>query len=354
MKHNSLLKILIVMSMHVATSCKTILVTGGAGFIGGHVVEHLLNRGDKVIAIDNFSITGHESSDNYKALKTYRINQLLHNNNLTFYNVDIKNAAALEDVVKNHQIDVICHLAARAGVRPSVEDPAEYMQVNIVATIHILELAKKYNIPHVVLASSSSVYGNQEQGPFFEIQNTDAQTSPYGASKKALELIAYVYYHLYNISCSCLRFFTVYGPYGRFDMAPFIFLDAIYNEQPITVVGDGSAVRDFTYVDDIVNGIIKAIDKPAAFQVFNLGCSDPVILHDFINIIESVVGKKAILLYEPASLADVQLTHANVDKAYEILGYVPSVTVQEGMRRTYEWYQNIYLPTISRNKGKVA
>ena len=189
--------------------------------------------------------------------------------------------------------DVICHLAARAGVRSSITDPHEYFRTNNDGTLVVFEAARKYGIQHVVAASSSSVYGVREDGPFRETDSVDKQSSPYGMTKRAGELLAYVYHHLFGVSITNLRFFTVYGPRGRTDMAPFIFMDAIHNHRPITVYGDGSAIRDFTYVDDIVQGVISAIDTPAGYQIINIGRGEPILLNDFVSAIENDCAKKS-------------------------------------------------------------
>lgn len=265
--------------------------------------------------------------------------QLDKQNNLTVYIADICDQEKMDEIFGMHAPDVICHLAARAGVRGSIGDPVDYMQSNIIGTTVLLEMAQKYKVPHVVYASSSSVYGSRENGPFFESDHVEKQSSPYGMSKCACELLAQVYYHLYGITCTGLRFFTVYGPRGRVDMAPFIFMDAIAREKRINIFGDGSVIRDFTYVDDIVDGVIKSIDRPIGCQTLNLGRGEPTILSNFIKTLEVIIGKKAILNYTNAIIGDVPLTHADISKAKELIGYAPKISVKEGLENMWKWYE---------------
>lgn len=327
-------------------AAQTVLLTGGAGFIGSHVAQALLRRGDTVVLIDNIN-------DAYdQRLKRYNLSQITMNSgdtNLYIYEVDIRDNWAMDAIFKQHKPDRICHLAARAGVRVSLEMPEEYITSNIVGTLNIFELAHKYGIKHVAYASSSSVYGNCGEGPFVEDFDVSHPISPYAMTKCANELLAYTYYHVYGIHSTGLRFFTVYGPRGRMDMAPFIFMDAIYNNKPVKIFGDGSSQRDFTYVQDIVNGVIGAVDKPSHFQVVNLGRGEPIVLRDFIAIMERVVGKKADLHYEPMPITDVVLTHAQISKAHDLFDYTPRVSVEEGLQAMYQWYINEYMPLVNRN-----
>lgn len=321
-----------------------ILLTGGAGFIGSHVAEELLRQGSTVIIIDNIN-DGYDSR-----LKYYNLDYIKKHNiqgELYFHKVDIRDFNAMSAIFQQYCPDKICHLAARAGVRTSLEIPQEYMTTNIVGTLNIFDIARKYGIKHVVYASSSSVYGNCGEGPFSEDLDINRPISPYAMTKCANELLAYTYYHLYGIGSTGLRFFTVYGPRGRMDMAPFIFMDALHNNKEIRVFGDGSAQRDFTYVDDIVDGIIRALNTPLGFQVLNLGRGEPVILRDFIGIMEDVTSKKAQVRYEPELLTDVFITHARIDKARALVGYIPRTSVAEGLRKMYTWYTNEYCPIMS-------
>lgn len=338
---------------NISLYAKNILVTGGAGFIGSHVTEMLLNRGDNVFVIDNMN-DFYNPLLKFNNIESIRKNIKKRSGSFYFFQFDINDIQALEAFFKAYEIDVICHLAARAGVQPSIEDPILYAQANVLGTICILEMARKYNIPHVVLASSSSVYGDNTPVPFAEDSVPNILCSPYAATKRAVELLSSTYYHLYNISCTCLRFFTVYGPRGRVDMSPFKFLHAIYNEIPLNLCGDGSTIRDYTYIEDIVDGVIKAIDKPVGFEIINLGRGEPITLKSFIQVIESITNKKAIIRQLPLNMGDVAITHANIDKAREILDYVPHTSVQNGMEKMYEWYINVFLKRTDLVKSLVA
>ncbi|HXW86545.1 MAG TPA: GDP-mannose 4,6-dehydratase [Candidatus Bathyarchaeia archaeon] len=326
----------------------TVLVTGGAGFIGSHVVEHLAARGDRVIIIDPCMAGDDELSMCYTVAKQHHLKKIMARfpDAISWYRYDIQDKKKLEELFYKEQPTHICHLAACAGVRKSIEDPEQYIKANIIGTLHVLDMAKKYRVEHVVIASSSSVYGDCQEGPFFESQKTDWQSSPYGMTKKAGELLAYTYYHLYDVPCTCLRFFTVYGPWGRMDMAPFIFLDAVCQKNIVTITGDGSAVRDFTYIDDIVCGIVKALDYSCGFEIINLGRGQPINIIDFLRVIEQVTGIEAQVNYTAAFAADVSLTHADITKAYMLFNYAPKVSVYEGMRRMYEWYCDDYSSLI--------
>lgn len=328
-----------------------ILLTGGAGFIGSHVAEQLLQRGDSVIIIDNIN-------DAYdQRIKEYNLSLVTaqdYNNRLLVYKIDICDGDAIEKICSEEKPDVICHLAARAGVRTSIDNPQEYFRTNNNGTLAIFEAARKCSIQHVVCASSSSVYGVREDGPFHETDIVDKQSSPYGMTKRAGELLAYVYHHLFGISVTNLRFFTVYGPRGRTDMAPFIFMDAIHNHRPITVYGDGSAIRDFTYVDDIVQGIIKAVDTPCGYQIVNVGRGEPIVLKDFVKIIEIIVGQTADINYVSSFSGDVPQTHASIEKAQELFNYTPKTSVRYGLERMYDWYKNEYLPLVGHKRLRLS
>lgn len=319
---------------------KVILVTGGAGFIGSHVADALLSRGDEVIIADKLH-------DYYNpALKRANLDRLQKNQNaqlLHIYIEDICDVKKIENIIAQYSIDAICHIAACAGVRPSVENPELYMHTNINGTLYILELAKKYKIPHIVIASSSSVYGNCKDVPFKEEYKTDLPCSPYAMTKRADEMLAYTYHYLFNISCTCLRFFTVYGPCGRPDMAPFKFMDLIYHGHTIQQYGDGNSMRDFTYIDDIVDGILRAIDKPFGYEIINLGRGEPVYLYEFIHILEEVMDKRAIIEVVRKPQSDVDMTHADISKARTLLGYNPKISLREGLQKMYAWYVNDYL-----------
>lgn len=310
-----------------------ILVTGGAGFIGSHVVDTLLERGDNVICVDNFN-------DYYNPeFKHENVRLAKLNPNYKLYEIDITNYLALKKIFMKNNVDKIIHLAARAGVRPSIQQPFLYEEVNIKGTLNLLELAKDFKIKNFVFSSSSSVYGNSTKVPFSEKDNVDFPISPYAATKKSAELFCYNYHHLYNIPITCIRPFTVYGPRGRPDMAPYKFTELISTGKPIDMFGDGSMKRDFTYVTDIVFGIIAALDKNLDFEIINLGNSNPVELRRFIQIIEEAVGKKAIINQKPVPPGDVKITYADVSKAKELLGYDPQVKIEEGMNNFVRWYK---------------
>lgn len=340
---NQIVCLLLVACISNESSAQTVLLTGGAGFIGSTVAQILLSRGDTVVIVDNIN-------DAYdQRLKRHNIDQVKKTGkgSLHFYEADIRDYKAMDAIFSQHKPDRICHLAARAGVRVSLEIPEEYMTSNIIGTLNIFELARNHGIKHVAYASSSSVYGNCDNGPFDESFDISHPISTYAMTKCACELLAYTYYHVYGISSNGLRFFTVYGPRGRVDMAPFIFMNAIHNDEVLRMFGDGSSQRDYTYVDDIADGIIRAMETSSGFQVLNLGRGEPITLRNFIATMERVVGKKANIQYEPMPLTDVLLTHAQISKAQSLLGYAPRVSVQEGLQKMYSWYINEYIPTIN-------
>ncbi len=311
-----------------------VLVTGGAGFIGSHVCDALLEEGKKVICLDNL--------DPYYSpeQKLMNIKHNLSNNSFKFYQIDITHKDKLEEVFKTNKINKIIHLAARAGVRPSIENPEIYVTVNILGTVHLLEMAKKYNIKKFVYASSSSVYGALTEAPFHEEQGVNFPLSPYAASKRAGELYCWNYHKLHNLSVACLRFFTVYGPRGRPDMAPYLFTASILQNKPITLFGNGDTLRDYTYISDIVSGILAALDKPLHFEIFNLGNSNPTMLKDFVSLIEKIIGQKAIIRNSPLEQGDARITHADIRKAKKMLDFQPKVSLDKGMSSFIEWFIN--------------
>jgi UDP-glucuronate 4-epimerase len=307
-----------------------VLVTGTAGFIGSHLSERLLNNGLTVIGVDNFD-------DFYDPrIKRQNIKGCLKNKNFNLVEADIRDNAAMDKVVGDG-IDVIVHLAAKAGVRPSIEKPLLYADVNINGTMVMLEAAKKHKVNKFDFASSSSVYGNNKKVPFSEDDNVDFPISPYAATKKACELICHTYHHLYEISITSLRFFTVYGPRQRPDLAIHKFAQLIEQGKPIPVYGDGSMMRDFTYIDDIIDGIIAAMNKCAGFHLYNLGESRPISVTDLIAEIEKALGKKAVKKYLPPQPGDVERTFADVTKAVNELGYEPNTAIQTGLAKFVQW-----------------
>lgn len=330
---------------------KKILLTGGAGFIGSHVAQKLLERGDTVIIVDNIN-DAYDSIIKKYNLKCVAKSDLYHR--LSVHKIDICDSDAIEQLCIAEKPDIICHLAARAGVRTSIDNPQEYFRTNNNGTLALFEAARKCGISHIVSASSSSVYGIREDGPFCETDSVDQQSSPYGMTKRAGELLAYVYYHLFGISITNLRFFTVYGPRGRIDMAPFIFMDAIHHHRPIKVYGDGGAIRDFTYVDDIVQGILQSIDRPCGYQIINIGRGEPIVLNDFITIMQDIIKVKADIEYLPQFSGDVPQTHASIEKAQELLGYTPQVSITAGLEKMYQWYRQEYLSLTQSNRAPLS
>jgi len=324
-----------------------ILVTGAAGFIGFHVVQQLLARGDTVLGLDNMN-------DYYDpALKFARlteINSSQHANRFYFYPIDIADAAALNSLFQQQKIDRVIHLAAQAGVRYSLIHPHSYVQSNLVGFVNILEACRHHSIQHLVYASSSSVYGGNTKMPFSETDQVDHPVSLYAATKKANELMAHTYSHLYQMPTTGLRFFTVYGPWGRPDMSPFLFADAILNDKPIQVFNHGDMMRDFTYIDDIVEGVIRVCDKTATpeqgktapYRIFNIGNHQPEQLMDFIAMLEQAFGKTAEKVFLPMQPGDVKATYADTESLSAWVGFTPKTSLQDGVddfAAWYKWYQ---------------
>nr|MCK4930503.1 GDP-mannose 4,6-dehydratase [Nanoarchaeota archaeon] len=310
-----------------------LLVTGCAGFIGSHVSEALLKRGDSVIGIDNLNdyYDVKKKQANLKILKKYK--------DFIFYKEDIRNYGELKKIFAKEKPDKVVHIAARGGVRPSIKDPLLYQDVNIRGTLNLLDLAKDYKVKSFVFASSSSVYGNNKKIPFSETDNVDNPISPYAATKKAAELLCHNYHYLYKMKVICLRFFNVYGPRGRPDMAPYRFTDWVYKSQPIKRYGDGTIRRDYTYIADIVKGVLVAVDKEFDFEIINLGNNKPVEINELIRIVEKILGKKAVINELPRVPGDVEITYADISKAQKLLGYKPETTIEEGMKKFVEWYK---------------
>ncbi len=317
----------------------SILVTGSAGFIGFHLSKKLLEDGIEVI--------GYDSVNNYydPTLKEARLKILQEFDYFTFYRKNLCDFDALEIVFKNHSIKKVCNLAAQAGVRYSLINPFAYQKSNIEGFLNIIELSKRAKVENFVYASSSSVYGNNKKLPFSISDNVDHPISLYAASKKANELIAHTYSHLYELPMTGLRFFTVYGPYGRPDMALFIFTKKILADEPIEVYNHGDMKRDFTYIDDIINGVISALNHPFDYEVFNLGNHRSENLMDFIGLIEENLGKKAEINFLPIQPGDVPESFADIDHAREKLGFEPTTTIEAGIKRFVDWYKNYYKTT---------
>jgi len=334
------------------------LVTGGSGFIGSHLVEQLLKKGHSVINIDNFdnfysyqikikntleSIdknSDFEFSDKENDIK--KLISLSKSDNYVLYYQDIRDKNGLEEIFKNHKIDLIIHLAALAGVRPSIERPLEYEEVNIRGTMNLWELCKDFNIKKFVCASSSSVYGNNEKIPFAETDNVDNPISPYAATKKCGEILGHVYHQLYNVDMIQLRFFTVYGPRQRPDLAIHKFTKLISEGQEIPFYGDGSTARDYTYIEDIIDGITKSISylesNSNVYEILNLGESEVITLNEMLATIEKTLGKSANKKMLPMQAGDVQKTNADITKAKTLIGYKPTTHFQNGIKKFVEWF----------------
>jgi len=322
---------------------KKVLVTGGAGFIGSHVAEYLLERGDDVVVVDEMN-SYYDTRIKESNLQLLR--EKYGEKRVAIFVGDICDEDFMEDVFETTRPEWVCHMAARAGVRPSIDDPFVYIHSNIKGTTRLLELSHKYGVKNFVFASSSSVYGGSKSTYFSEDESVDNPVSPYAASKKACELLAYTYHHLYKLNITGLRFFTVYGPRGRPDMAPFKFIDRVSRGVEIQQFGDGSSSRDYTYISDIVDGIVRSIDRPHKYQIFNLGKGGGTSLKEFIDLVQKHTGKKAIIKVMPDQPGDVPYTCADVTKAAQMLGYKAKVPFEEGIRRTAEWYQDAYANKI--------
>lgn len=321
----------------------SILVTGGAGFIGSHLCETLLGSGRDVIALDSFD-TFYDP-----AVKRAGLTTCLASDRFRLIEGDIRDVACVEGVLKESKIDMIVHLAARAGVRPSIEQPLLYQDVNARGTMVLLEAARKLGVSKFIFASSSSVYGNNKKIPFAETDNVDFPISPYAATKKAGELICHTYHKLYALDITCLRFFTVYGPRQRPDLAIHKFCRLIESGQPIPVFGDGSMMRDHTYIDDIIDGVVRAMDRCSGYHIYNLGESRPISLTDLITALESALGKKATIERLPVPPGDVERTYADVSLAQAELGYDPKTQLEDGLAQFVTWLRGA--PAVCAQNG---
>jgi UDP-glucuronate 4-epimerase len=331
----------------VGPSSKRILLTGGAGFIGSHLAEALLRLGAKLSILD--------SLDDFYPLTRKRLNlqEIRNSGPYEFFEADVRDLDALRKIAERAEPEIIIHLAARAGVRPSIEQPALYESVNVAGTVNLLEIAREFKVQRLIFGSSSSVYGATNKVPFCEDDLQTRPISPYAATKLAAELMCYTYAHLYGLTTLCLRFFTVYGPRQRPDLAIHKFTALIESGKPIPVYGDGSMGRDYTYVDDIVAGVVAALEyeprsegtSKAPFEVFNLGNSHPVRLSELIALLETATGKKALQNRLPDQPGDVPITWANIDKAKRLLGYSPQTTMQQGLKNFVDWYHSSLIGT---------
>lgn len=326
-----------------------ILVTGNAGFIGFHLSKKLLEKGYKIIGLDNVN-------DYYDVgIKKDRLKILKNSKNFTFFKVNLSSEKKIDEIFKKHKPKYVVNLAAQAGVRYSFTNPEAYIESNLQGFFNILNSCKNNKVKHFIYASSSSVYGLNKDFPFSENQNVDHPVSLYAATKKSNELIAHSYSHLFNLPTTGLRFFTVYGPWGRPDMSLFLFVDRIMKNKKIKVFGNGRMLRDFTYIDDIVESIIKLIKLPpkksknispsssiAPWKVFNIGNNSPVTLKEYIQIIEKKIGKKAKKVYLPMQPGDVRATAADTNLLHKYIGFKPSTRLEDGIESFVEWYKEYY------------
>lgn len=311
-----------------------ILVTGAAGFIGSHVGEYLIGKGNSVIGLDNFD--GFYS----RKIKESNLKVLLQSKQFSFREADIRDRKALDDIFARTPIDVVIHLAAKAGVRPSIDSIEEYYDVNVSGTVNLLESMRIHGVKKMIFASSSSIYGNNTKVPFSESDRVDNPISPYASTKKSGELLCHVYSHLHHFDITCLRFFTVYGPRQRPDLAIHKFTGLIDEGAPIPFYGDGSTSRDYTYIDDIVKGIYCALEFLDGFRIYNLGESRIINLSVLVNTIEKALGKKAVLNHLPLQPGDVSRTYADISKAKAEIGYHPSYEFEAGIEEFIAWYRN--------------
>jgi UDP-glucuronate 4-epimerase len=333
----------------------SIVITGAAGFIGFHLSKRLLSQNYDVIGIDNLN----EYYDVH--LKKERLRQLEKHANFTFFIIDLADKEKLYSVFKNHKIEIVINLAAQAGVRHSLNDPHSYVHSNLLGFLNILEACRHYPVDHLIYASSSSVYGANSKIPFSTKDSADHPLSIYASSKKANELMAHTYSHLFGIPTTGLRFFTVYGPLGRPDMAYYSFTKDIFEGNPIKVFNNGDMSRDFTFIDDIVEGIVRLLHRPpkskndwnredpdpgssyAPFKIYNIGNNNPVKLLDFIQILEEKIGKKANMVYLPMQPGDVKMTYADITDLQKDVGFSPSTPLETGLELFVEWYKKYHL-----------
>lgn len=332
-----------------------ILVTGTAGFIGYHLAQKLLSRGDEVIGLDNINdyydvnlkyARLQELGIDKKFIEEGRITISNKFSNHKFIKVNLEDSEGINNLFKTEKFDAVCNLAAQAGVRYSIENPHAYIQSNVLGFMNILEACRNFEIKNLCYASSSSVYGTNTSQPFKTIDKTDTPISLYAATKKSNELMAHTYSHLYGIQTTGLRFFTVYGPWGRPDMAPMLFTDAILKDRPINVFNNGNMSRDFTYIDDIVDGIIKVIDNPTTlstpYKIYNIGNNEPIQLMEFIDTLEIAIGKDSVKNFMPMQDGDVVSTYADVSDLIKEFNYKPNTKLSIGISEFVEWYLNFY------------
>jgi UDP-glucuronate 4-epimerase len=310
-----------------------VLVTGAAGFIGSHLAKKFAARGDEVVGIDNFNDIVYDSER-----KRRRAQELTPFPNFKMVEEDIRHRKAIFSLFEEENFDAVAHLAALAGVRNAVKYPDLYVEVDLNATQHLMDAARATNVKNFVFASTSSVYGTTKVIPFIETDNCDRPLQPYAAAKRAAEMLGYSYHHLFGLNFTVLRFFTVYGPSGRPDMMAYLLADSITKGIQIPLYEGGQMYRDWTYVDDITDGVVAAVDRPLGYEIINIGRGEPTLLLDFVNMIEQLAGKKANLINKPKPAADFIRNQADITKARQLLDYDPQVSVQEGVKRFWDWY----------------
>ncbi|MGD0138567.1 MAG: NAD-dependent epimerase/dehydratase family protein [Tepidisphaeraceae bacterium] len=308
-----------------------VFLTGAAGFIGSRLAKAILQRGDEVVGLDNMN--------DYYPLehKQRHLNDLIPENRFSFIRADLCDAPRIRELLNQHRPDAVAHLAAMAAVRYSVQHPLMYALVNVQGTVNLLDAARQIGKPRCILASTGSTYGKDTPAPFTETASADRPLAPYPASKRAMELFAHCYHHLWKLPTTILRFFNVYGPHGRPDMMPWQWATAIHRGQPITLYGAGKLKRDWTYIDDIVAGFLAALDKGLEYEILNLGCSQPVDNVQFVQILEELIGRKAEIIDTPTPASEPTITFADISKARKLLGYDPKITVREGLTRFIDW-----------------
>jgi len=329
---------------------KTILVTGAAGFIGSHVVEALSGRGDRVVGVDNL--------DPYYAPERKRANlaevmqSLDETAKFVFIEADVRDRTRLLEIFERYPIEAIVHLAAMAGVRASIDQPHLYYDVNLIGTLNLLDAARKSNTGNFVFASTSSVYGNTKQIPFVETDMCDRPLAPYAGSKRAAEQLGFTFHHLHGVNFTALRFFTVYGPRNRPDMMAFKVTDNIFFDREVPLYNSGQLRRDWTFVGDIVAGVLAAVDRPLGYEVINLGRGEPILLSDFVHLIEDQAGCKAHLVPAPIPDTDMVATCANINKARRLLGYQPKTSVDAGVAAFWQWYERTVLAKVNQSVSR--
>jgi len=312
---------------------KTVLVTGAAGFIGSNLTSALLAQGYRVVGVDNFDDT---YDIRFKESNTV---PFLNNANFVLYRIDIRDEGSLKDVFEKEKPLYVVHLAAKADTRKAVDTPRTYVSVNIDGTLNILELCREYPVENLVIASSSSVYGNSSQVPFTEDQPADRPISPYGATKRSVEHLAHTYHHNFGMNITCLRYFNAVGENNRPGMVPYIWAEKLLRGEEIEISGDGSRRRDYTYIGDIVNGTILAMEKPLGFEILNLGNNTPASLNELLAIFEKILNIKAKVKSRPSTKPSVEVTYADVSKAKKLLGWEPTTSLEEGITKLVTWFR---------------